>query len=124
MPSEIVRGLLVVGALSTFPAIGHAQDASLSGTVTDTTGAVVLGVTVTAVNEASGNTFEAVTDERGNTSASRPRKPIRPPPRASWGVVNAYQSEGWSNFSSVGNGVHKAHESPVAGLGHVYAFGL
>jgi hypothetical protein len=37
----------------------------VSGTVTDSTGAVLPGVTVTAVHEASGNTFEAVTDERG-----------------------------------------------------------
>src|SRR5438128_3952232 len=65
MRLEMVRRLLVVGAILTFPAIGHAQDANLSGTVTDTSGAVVPGVTVTAVNEASGNTFEAVTDERG-----------------------------------------------------------
>ena len=33
--------------------------------MTDTTGGVLPGVTVTAVNEASGNTFEGVTDERG-----------------------------------------------------------
>jgi len=65
MRSEIVRRLLVAGAILIFPASGHAQDAVLSGTVTDTTGAVVPGVTVTAVHEASGNTFETVTDERG-----------------------------------------------------------
>ena len=44
---------------------GYAQEAVLSGTVTDSTGGVLPGVTVTAVHEASGNIFEAVTDERG-----------------------------------------------------------
>jgi hypothetical protein len=57
--------LVVVGALLWAPAPGYAQEASLSGTVTDSTGAVLPGVTVSAVNEASGNVFEAVTDERG-----------------------------------------------------------
>ena len=42
-----------------------AQEATLSGTVTDSTGAVLPGVTVRAVHEATGNSFEAVTDERG-----------------------------------------------------------
>lgn len=55
---------IVLGLLSAvWPA--YAQEASLGGAITDTTGAVLPGVTVTAVNEASGNTFEAVTDERG-----------------------------------------------------------
>src|SRR5688572_13990454 len=57
--------LVVVGALLWAPAPGYAQEASLSGTVTDSTGAVLPGVTISAVNEASGNVFEAVTDERG-----------------------------------------------------------
>ena len=38
---------------------------SLTGTVTDSTGGVLPGVTVTAVHEATGNRFTAVTDERG-----------------------------------------------------------
>jgi hypothetical protein len=42
-----------------------AQEAVLSGTVVDSTGGVLPGVTVRAVHEATGNTFEAVTDERG-----------------------------------------------------------
>jgi hypothetical protein len=48
-----------------WPAMVYAQEAILSGTVTDTTGAVMPGVTVRAVHEASGNSFEAVTDPRG-----------------------------------------------------------
>ena len=55
----------VIAAILVLPASGYAQDATLSGTVTDSTGAVVPGTTVTAVNEASGNVFEAVTDEGG-----------------------------------------------------------
>jgi hypothetical protein len=42
-----------------------AQEAAISGTITDTTGGVLPGVVVTAVHEASGNTFEAVTDSAG-----------------------------------------------------------
>jgi len=42
-----------------------AQEATLSGTITDSTGGVLPGVTVTATHEATGNTFVAVTDERG-----------------------------------------------------------
>ena len=67
----IVRRLVCVfalGVLFTLPA--HAQEASLGGTVTDATGAVLPGVTVTAVSEASGNTFESVTDERGQYRVS------------------------------------------------------
>ena len=45
--------------------MAHAQEAVLIGTVTDSTGAVLPGVTVTAVHEATGNRFVAVTDERG-----------------------------------------------------------
>src|SRR5262245_65838627 len=65
MTASVVRRLLVVGAILTLPAAGAAQEATLSGTVTDSTGAVLPGVTVTAVHEASGNTFEGVTDDRG-----------------------------------------------------------
>jgi hypothetical protein len=47
------------------PAIGAAQEAVITGTVTDATGGVLPGVTVRVVHEASGNSFEAVTDARG-----------------------------------------------------------
>jgi hypothetical protein len=47
------------------PAVGHAQEATLAGVITDSTGGVLPGVTVRAVNEDSGNSFEAVTDGRG-----------------------------------------------------------
>ena len=42
-----------------------AQEAALSGTIVDTQGGVLPGVTVTATNEESGNTFLAVTDGPG-----------------------------------------------------------
>lgn len=42
-------------ALLAVPVVGYAQEANLSGTVTDTTGGVLPGVTVVAVHEATGN---------------------------------------------------------------------
>ena len=60
-----VRRFLVAGVLLALPALGYAQEATLTGTVTDSSGAVLPGVTVTAVNSATGNSFNAVTDETG-----------------------------------------------------------
>jgi len=60
-----VRRLMVLVAIVALPVTGYAQDATLTGTVTDSTGGVLPGVTVTAVLEATGNRFEAVTDTRG-----------------------------------------------------------
>jgi carboxypeptidase family protein len=65
MKSGGVRWLFVVLALLAVPAAGYAQEAILTGTVTDATGGVLPGVTVTAVHAATGNRFTAVTDERG-----------------------------------------------------------
>ena len=65
MTARVVRRLLVVGAILTLPAAGFAQETTFGGTVTDSTGGVLPGVTVTAVHLATGNTFEGVTDERG-----------------------------------------------------------
>src|ERR1044071_6431138 len=52
-------------ALLALPVLASAQDATISGTIKDNTGGVLPGVTVTATNEASGNTVNSVTDERG-----------------------------------------------------------
>ncbi len=60
-----IRQFLLVCAILTLPAIGYAQEAVLNGTVTDSTGGVLPGVTVTATNEATGNTFVVVTDAGG-----------------------------------------------------------
>src|ERR1700704_3274060 len=68
MTSRIVRQLICVGAMLTWrsrPAVTYAQEATVTGTLTDTTGGVLPGVTIKAVNAASGNSFEAVTDARG-----------------------------------------------------------
>ena len=63
---RILQGLALIALLITLlPAIGNAQEATLTGTVRDTTGGVLPGVTVTALHEATGNTFLAVTDEIG-----------------------------------------------------------
>jgi hypothetical protein len=48
------------------PVNASGQEATLSGTVIDSTGAVLPGATLTAVHQASGNAFEGVTDERGS----------------------------------------------------------
>src|SRR5882762_10021003 len=61
----VVGRLFVVSALLALPVAGYAQEATINGMVIDFTGGVLPGVTVTAVHEASGNTFEAVTDQRG-----------------------------------------------------------
>ena len=61
-----VRLFVFAVALLFIPAIGSAQDATVNGAVTDSTGGVLPGVTVTALHTATGNTFTAVTDERGN----------------------------------------------------------
>jgi hypothetical protein len=64
--SGVLRRLVfVLAAILIVPVTAFAQEAVLSGTVTDSTGGVLPGVTVTAVNQATGNTFVAVTDERG-----------------------------------------------------------
>src|SRR5712692_2443087 len=58
--------LMAVGAILMLPALGQAQESTVSGTVTDSTGAVIPGVMVTATHNESGNKFVAVTDERGS----------------------------------------------------------
>src|SRR5688572_8727601 len=65
------RGVLVlvmiVGVLLVWPGAGYAQqEATLSGTVKDSFDLVMPGVSVRAVHLATGNSFEAVTDERGS----------------------------------------------------------
>ncbi|PYR63954.1 MAG: hypothetical protein DMF88_24195, partial [Acidobacteria bacterium] len=47
------------------PTIGFAQDATIAGTVKDSTAGVLPGVAVRAVHEATGTQFEAFTDDRG-----------------------------------------------------------
>ena len=61
----IILRFLMAAALLALPGLGYAQEATLTGTITDSTGGVLPGVTVTAVHEASGINFETVTDEQG-----------------------------------------------------------
>ena len=66
----LVRRIVSIGALLiavlALPALAVAQtEAVITGVVTDSSGGVLPGVTVTAVHVASGNTFTSVTDERG-----------------------------------------------------------
>ena len=65
MRSMFVAGLTACAFVLAFATTGHAQEAVLSGTVSDSTGGVLPGVTVIAVHQATGNTFEAVTDAVG-----------------------------------------------------------
>jgi hypothetical protein len=67
MTVVIVRRLLVLlwMGLVAVPTAGYAQEAVLAGMVTDSTGGVLPGVTVSAIHEATGNRFQTVTDERG-----------------------------------------------------------
>ncbi len=65
MTSNVARRLILAAAILAWPVAGYAQDAAVTGTVKDTTGAVMPGVSVTAQNEATGNSFEGVTNETG-----------------------------------------------------------
>src|SRR6267378_285006 len=65
-PMSDVKRFVAIAVLLVWPAAAYAQEAVVTGTVTDATGGVLPGVAVTALNEASGNTFQSVTDERGD----------------------------------------------------------
>jgi hypothetical protein len=64
MRSGLVR-LILISTILILPAIAHAQEAAVSGTITDSSGGVLPGVAVRAIHEATGNAFETVTDARG-----------------------------------------------------------
>ena len=64
MKRQFARVLLSAFVLL-LPGVVFAQEATVTGTITDSTGGVLPGVTVTATNEDSGNTFVAVTDAAG-----------------------------------------------------------
>jgi len=63
--TDVLRRVVLVSLVLLLPVAAGAQEATFAGAVTDSTGGVLPGVTITAVHEASGNTFTAVTDERG-----------------------------------------------------------
>src|SRR5919198_202492 len=63
---RILSTLFIIGALIATASVAFAQEAVLTGTVTDSTGGVLPGVTITATNTATGNAFVAVTDGTGS----------------------------------------------------------
>jgi hypothetical protein len=65
MRSGVVVRLFVASLILALPVTAAAQEAAVSGTITDSSGAVLPGVTVRAVHEATGNSFETVTDDLG-----------------------------------------------------------
>jgi len=65
MTTDVLRRVLLVSVVLLWPGRGYAQEATITGTVSDATGAVLPGVAVVAVHEATGNQFETVTDGRG-----------------------------------------------------------
>jgi hypothetical protein len=65
MSADVRRRVILVLLALLLPLGAYAQEATFTGAITDTTGGVLPGVTITAIHEASGNTFVAVTDERG-----------------------------------------------------------
>ena len=68
----IVRAVLAL-LVVIIPHLALAQDAAIVGTITDSSGAVLPGVVVQIVHDATGNRFEGVTDARGAF-----RIPVRP----------------------------------------------
>ena len=65
MRSGLVVRFVVASIILAAPMAAQAQEAAVSGTVTDSSGAVLPGATVRAVHETTGNSFETVTDALG-----------------------------------------------------------
>src|SRR5437660_11236388 len=63
MTSSVVRRLICVCAIVAAPIAAFAQEAVFSGTVTDSTGAILPGVTLRAVLEATGIRFASTNDQ-------------------------------------------------------------
>ena len=62
---NVVSRVLTIVALLARPAIAVAQDATISGTVTDGAGKPLAGVMITATHVESGQTVTAVSDANG-----------------------------------------------------------
>jgi hypothetical protein len=65
-PLALAAWLVALACLLVLPGVSHAQEAVVIGTVTDESGAVMPGVVVTAIHEATGNRFETVTESTGS----------------------------------------------------------
>jgi hypothetical protein len=55
MTADVLKRALLVCAVLLLPVIASAQESISTGTLTDSTGGVLPGVTVVAINEAAGN---------------------------------------------------------------------
>ena len=88
MRADVAKWVLFLSLAVSIPSGAAAQEATFTGTITDATGAVLPGVTVTAIHDTSGNTFVAVTDGRGEF-----RLPVR--------VGNYRMSAELSGFTTV-----------------------
>jgi hypothetical protein len=60
--------LLVSLVILTLPVAAHAQEATFAGTVTDSTGGVLPGVTITAVHEAAATRLRPSPTSAGNSA--------------------------------------------------------
>jgi len=87
MSSRLIRRAIGLGAILALPAMGFAQEQVLNGTVRDSSGAVLPGVTITATNTDNGNTFETVTDGRGAYRLS-----VRPGPYSIRAALSGFQT--------------------------------
>ena len=65
MKCVLLRALVISSLFLLIPISSYAQEAVMTGTITDSTGAVLPGVTVQAINEATGNNYQTVTDSTG-----------------------------------------------------------
>ena len=72
LPQVVSRGLLLMSLALLCPALVSAQTgaASLTGIITDQTGAVVPGATVTATNQATNVDYTAISNDAGNYTVS------------------------------------------------------
>ena len=80
MRVDLGRFVLFACLVLLLPFTASAQEATIIGTVTDTTGGVLPGVTVVVVHEASGNQFEAVTDRAACLASPSASARIGSPP--------------------------------------------
>jgi len=76
MKAASIRGLLIAVAMSIFAAPSYGQEATFTGTATDSTGSVLPGVTITATQTETGLVRTTISNETG--SYSLPNLPLGP----------------------------------------------
>ena len=85
---RVITRVLMLCALFILPRSGFAQEAVLTGTITDSSGGVLPGVTITAVHTASGNNFVAVCAGNNQNVALRSDGSLISWGRDSYGAVS------------------------------------